>query len=630
MRSLVHNYILLLVLLLSAAGQGVARTMPVSSASALQPTWQPGDTLLFASGSYSNQTLTIKGSGTADAPIVLKAQGAGQTSFAGTSTLTIQGNYIEVEGLTFTGSYTGNSGHIIQFHNSSSHCRLTNCRIVSYNPSDATKDTKWVSLRGTENRVDHCYFENKTNTGTLLVVWLESGVVPSHQIDNNHFYRRTPNVDEQGKELNGQEIIRVGDSSSSMQDACCRVENNLFEECDGEIETISNKSCGNIYRTNTFLNCSGSLTLRHGNRCVVENNRFYGNHKSASGGVRIIGEGHTVCNNYFESLAGNNYRAGICIVRGKENSALHEYFQVKDATVRGNIFVNCIEAMCVNFHSSSECTLPPVNTTIENNIVYNDTEHKNNRIVTLTQSGGSVTWSGNTYSAGKWSNYTPASGEWTRYADMEQPQPQEAVIERIETQLDDGTWGEIATSAYTSGAYPSSTINGFVLSAAGLQTGSVTCAATGERFTNRISMDKNTNGGMITCPAVASCDSMIVYASAGSADRKCKLQYYDDSAKAWTDLTTWTFAEKGECYRIAVAVTSERPAKLRIANADGSTKYIWKIQTTPYPNDGQSIPTSESFATGSGASRARKYLCNGQLLLEINGRYYTAAGQLLY
>ena len=46
------------------------------------------------------------------------------------------------------------------------------------------------------------------------------------------------------------------------------MEQNFFDRCDGELEIISSKSCDNIYRGNTFLNCAGMLTLRHGNRYV--------------------------------------------------------------------------------------------------------------------------------------------------------------------------------------------------------------------------------------------------------------------------------------------------------------------------------------------------------------------------
>ena len=59
-------------------------------------------------------------------------------------------------------------------------------------------------------------------------------------------------------------------------------------------EIISNKSCKNTYSDNGFYECKGTLTLRHGNDCLVTGNYFIGNNISQTGGVRIIGENHVV------------------------------------------------------------------------------------------------------------------------------------------------------------------------------------------------------------------------------------------------------------------------------------------------------------------------------------------------
>lgn len=399
-----------------------ARTISVHSAADVNKTWQAGDTLVWTNGSYTGKELTIKGTGTAASPIVLIAQTPGQVSFSTKSRLTFDGSYIEANGFVFTGTYTG-TDHIVQFTSSSSHCRLTECSIDNFNPTDVTKDFKWVSLKGQYNRVDHCYFAGKTNMGTLLVVWLETGIVPCHHVDNCYFGARVPQYDSSGKELNGQEIIRIGDSSTSMQEAQCVVESNYFEDCDGEIEIISNKSCGNIYRYNTFYGCAGALTLRHGNGCTVDGNWFFGAGKSSSGGVRIIGEDHIVKNNFFKDLEGNNYRAAIWVTRGKPNSALNEYFQVKNAQIYSNTFVNCKEAFSIHYHSSSECTLLAINTNIDNNIVYNDASHTSVKIVNMATSGGSITWAGNIYNAGKFSSFSPTSAQWTKNSSMQRPQP---------------------------------------------------------------------------------------------------------------------------------------------------------------------------------------------------------------
>ena len=102
----------------------------------------------------------------------------------------------------------------------------------------------------------------------------------------------------------------------SMSTAGCTVENNLFYRCNGEVEIISSKSCGNIYRGNVFEECKGTLTLRHGNGCIVEKNIFIGNGVPETGGVRIIGERHTVAGNWFEGLRGTDQRSAVSLVRG--------------------------------------------------------------------------------------------------------------------------------------------------------------------------------------------------------------------------------------------------------------------------------------------------------------------------
>lgn len=356
---------------------GFASKTFVSSASEIKNgSWLAGDTIVLTNGTWVDQKISLEATGTEIAPIVLMAQTAGSVILTGNSTLSFSGSYIKVEGLYFKDG-TPTSSAVIAFRTSSSNlasnCRVTNCAIKNYNPTKNTSDSKWVSLYGEKNQVDNCSFENKNNSGTLLVVWLESGITPLHIIKNNYFGYRKSNLDSNGKELNGQEIIRIGDSSHSMQTAGVSVTGNYFEHCNGEIEIISNKSCGNYYSNNIFYECSGMLTLRHGNDCIVEGNYFFGNGVSGSGGVRIIGENHMVYNNYFENLAGNNYRSAICLVRGKENSALNEYFQVKNALVVFNTIVNCTQSFSVNYNSSSSLTLPPIGTTIANNHVFNET-----------------------------------------------------------------------------------------------------------------------------------------------------------------------------------------------------------------------------------------------------------------
>ncbi|NUQ65115.1 MAG: hypothetical protein HUU20_21840 [Pirellulales bacterium] len=92
---------------------------------------------------------------------------------------------------------------------------------------------------------------------------------------------------------------------------------------------ISNKSCENVYRGNTFRGCAGALTLRCGKRCVVEGNFFFGEGKKGSGGVRIIDSDHRVFNNYFADLLGDDYRAALSLMNGDETPEDSWYFPVR-------------------------------------------------------------------------------------------------------------------------------------------------------------------------------------------------------------------------------------------------------------------------------------------------------------
>ncbi|MDD2798593.1 MAG: polysaccharide lyase 6 family protein [Bacteroidales bacterium] len=409
------NTVVLLGLFFCISAIFATQTIVTSASQITNGSWKAGDTIVMKNGTWTNQTITLKAVGTASQPVVLQAETAGSVILSGTSKIGFSGKYLIISGLFFkNGTLSGSE--VISFRSSSSefaeNCRLTNTTIVDYNPSDNTVDSKWVSLYGKNNTVDHCSFENKTNSGTLMVVWLQSGVIPAHIIDQNYFGYRNSNLDANGAELNGQEIIRVGDSSTSMQIANVTVTNNFFEHCNGEIEVISNKSCGNYYSNNLFFECKGMLTLRHGNGCTVDGNYFFGNGISSTGGVRIIGENHKVYNNYFDNLRGTDYRAALCIVRGKENSAPSEYFQVKNALVAFNTFVNCSQAFKINYNSSSLLTMPPIGTTIAHNHVYNSSSSNSNVNIDLTSAETmDVTWKNIIMNQGKYTNFSYTSAQ---------------------------------------------------------------------------------------------------------------------------------------------------------------------------------------------------------------------------
>ena len=335
-------------------------------------TAQPGDTILLANGVWRDAHLDFDADGMEGDTITVRAETPGQVILTGTSRLRIGGSYLKVEGLWFhRGALEG--GHVISFRINQNrvahHSRLTNCAITEYNPPNWLTGYKWVSIYGAHNRVDHNYFAGKTHDGTTLVVWLEDP--PDHQpnyhrVDHNHFGPRPP----LGK--NGGETIRIGTSHRSMQDSRTVVEYNLFERTDGEHEIISNKSGENVYRYNTFLESQGALTLRHGNRAVVEYNFFLGNGRPGTGGVRVIGEDHLVRHNYFANLQGDSSRAALPIMNGIPDSPLNRYFQVKNAHIANNTFVDTRVTMLYGLGMDSEKSLPPQGVSFVDNVVYTD------------------------------------------------------------------------------------------------------------------------------------------------------------------------------------------------------------------------------------------------------------------
>jgi poly(beta-D-mannuronate) lyase len=352
---------------------------------------QPGDNVVLREGEWRDAKIAFKGQGTQSAPITLKAATPGKTVITGKSSLRIFGEYLVIEGLLFIDPDPEQSD-FIQFRMDSDevskHCRMTNCAMTSTQQADVSQESRWINLYGADNRVDHCTFQGKSGKGPTFVVWLGDGNDGRHQIDHNYFGPR----EKLGK--NGGETIRIGDSKTAMLTGGCVVEKNLFEKCNGETECISNKSCGNIYRENTFLEVSGTLTLRHGNGCVIERNVFLGNDARQTGGIRIIGEDHVVRNNYLERLTGDDARSAICFMMGIPNSPANRYLQVKRARVENNSILNCKHSLLIGLSDDKNATLPPVETVIRGNRILSPKYP----VVEARCALDGITWTDNTFS----------------------------------------------------------------------------------------------------------------------------------------------------------------------------------------------------------------------------------------
>ena len=183
------------------------------------------------------------------------------------------------------------------------------------------------------------------------------------------------------------------------------------------------------------------------------------------------------------------------------------------------------------------------------------------------------------------------STTWAEAVQAKGELPTDVTLERIKTNFSDGTWGEItdSNSPKSSGAFGSSTLNDFELDAAYMFGGSI-LSVTGEKYTNRISVDKKSQNGMITLPAVNRATRIDVYASSGSNDRAITLQKYNYYSGLWSDVTTYSFATGSICYRFTTVLNSDEITRLRLVNASNGTIYIWKIVTYPAAATDLEIP----------------------------------------
>lgn len=368
--------ILLLSLLFANVAEG--KSVVVSSATELAKVKAYGDTeIVWRNGKYADEVVTITASGTAKKPLIIRAESDGGVRFTGKSSLRIKGSHIVVRGFVWDNP-TLEKGVVVAFDRTSSHSLLEECLITGEESEMRPQNNiKWVSIWGKQNRVERCSFLDKRDLGQILIVRLAEGdKAPRHIVRNCHFSRPNAMLNESRNRINGQCCIRFGTSNVAHQQAECVVENCYFEQCNGEGEIISSKSCGNIFRNNLFYESKGSLTLRHGNNSQVLDNYFIGNEQPLTAGIRVVGEGHIIKGNYLCGLRVGSrlhHYCAIHLLQGQENAPAGGYQQVKNVTVSDNTIVDCRYGITAT-RQRKGCDLPVLGSVVERNIIVADDE----------------------------------------------------------------------------------------------------------------------------------------------------------------------------------------------------------------------------------------------------------------
>ncbi len=380
---------------------------------------RPGDTIVVANGSYNWGKISLNNTfGTAtSAWIVVMAQSRSNVVFTDSTYLMFSGYRILIDGFKFA---NGNSrtNAVVAFRTTTSilayYSRVSNITFDNYNSIDSVEN-EWVGIFGTNNRLDHCTFINKTNARSTVVVWYSTATFPArsistfHRIDSNYFKGRSYMGG------NGGETIRLGVGNNSRTFGYNIVEYNLFEGMtQAELEIVSNKSYYNTYRYNTFKNCNGGLTLRMGKFCSVYGNFFINDDptKTGSYGIRIIDKGHKVYNNYCEGLLGasgslTSIRCPIITYNGTypSSDSLNPlvldgaYLPADSALIVNNTIVNCPGGMGIKLgnYDMGMALNQALGATIANNII----KLSSGRAVYIDPTNTSLTYfaEGNLYSA---------------------------------------------------------------------------------------------------------------------------------------------------------------------------------------------------------------------------------------
>jgi poly(beta-D-mannuronate) lyase len=353
---------------------------------------RPGDIIELTDGNYNTGGITITAKGTAAKPIIIRSQNRGGANLMGDSDFVLElAEYITIEGFEFTSdTYTVikleacNNIHITR-----NFFRLTN----------TTADRgKWILIGGIwddatklshHNIVDYNLFENKLGPGNFITIDGGDNVSQYDQIRFNYFKNIGPRIE------NEMEAIRVGVTGMSLTDGFTLIEHNLFEDCDGDPEIVSIKSCKDTVRYNTFIECQGTVCLRQGNESVVDGNFFFGNGKAGTGGVRLYSRNHIIVNNHFQDLTGDVWDAAITMTNGDtESGSESAHWQIQNAKILNNTFVNTKAPFEIGYpKADNSWKKVPINCRIAGNVIYGSV----NPAVVYKSTPTGFTWEKNIY-----------------------------------------------------------------------------------------------------------------------------------------------------------------------------------------------------------------------------------------
>ncbi|WP_395752100.1 chondroitinase-B domain-containing protein [Prosthecobacter sp.] len=340
----------------------------------------PGDKLILAAGAWKDQSFVFEGHGTMEAPILICPEKPGSVFFSGGSSVRFHGKHLIVHDLAFRGiTVTRNNTTVFAVGNGEArpadHCIFHRIRIEDCGSADSADRARihvWLmALRGSDNTVAGCTFENLRNIGQMLgASELPAQGLQRLHILNNRFACR-PYLDNQ----NGYEVIQIGWSGVRAAPTGSLIQGNTFEKCDGENELITLKASDIVVRDNRFLASQGVLCLRTARRVLVQDNVFDGHDRENTGGVRLQGDGHILLGNTFRNLGkpADYYAWPVSLMAADvetfgESDELGGYGRAKNILIIRNRFEHCAKRIAAGIYPRPQYPLLPQNVLAQENI----------------------------------------------------------------------------------------------------------------------------------------------------------------------------------------------------------------------------------------------------------------------
>ena len=377
-----------------------------------------GGIFIVEDGTYNDFEATFEVLASLNNPVIIKSETIGGVLLTGESHFVIRKSaHVIVSGFVFDGQ---GEDTLIKLEGCNN---VRICRNVF--ELKTTESIKWVFIGGVwndntfpfdypshHNRIDHNVFQNKETPGHYITIdgsFDNSGNEEVYyqsqydRIDHNHFKNNGPRAE------NEQESIRIGWSEMSLSSGFTILEHNLFEDCDGDPEIVSIKSCDNIVRHNTFRKSYGTLSLRHGNRNIVEGNYFFGENKPIgisstgsdlyTGGIRIYGTDHLIINNYMEGLNGTRWDAPITLTLGDaidgQSSNLSKHFRAERVTIAFNTLINNSHGIEIGYDNNNNYDKDLKGIEIVNNLISGSENSLVEIIDTNNDQGDNILWQNN-------------------------------------------------------------------------------------------------------------------------------------------------------------------------------------------------------------------------------------------